>query len=321
VVSSLLEVRGLTTQFVGSRGAVRVVDEVDFDLSPGETLGIVGESGCGKSMTCQSILRLVPYPGKVVAGSVSLDGVDLLRKSEQEMRRVRGRHISMILQDPISSLNPAYTIGKQIAEAIQIHQGLTGQSLREKVVNMLSLVRIAFPEMRADDYPHMFSGGMRQRVAGAIALACQPRLLIADEPTTSLDVTTQAVYLQLLKDLQRENGFAMIFITHDFGIVARICDRVAVMYAGRIVESAPVRKIFNHPCHPYTRALLESVPKADRQVERLPAIPGQPPAADERYSGCAFKPRCPNGINCSGESFPPETKVGQEHTVRCWKHG
>jgi oligopeptide/dipeptide ABC transporter ATP-binding protein len=317
----LLEVRELTTYFYGLRGSIKAVDGIDFSVEQGMALGLVGESGCGKSITCLSILRLVPEPGRIASGEILFKGEDLIKKSEKEMRRIRGKHISMILQDPMSSLNPAYTIGEQIAEAIRSHQGLKGRSLWGKVLEILRLVRIPSAESRMYDYPHMFSGGMRQRVAGAIAMSCEPGLLIADEPTTSLDVTTQAIYLRLLKDIQKKSGLAMIFITHDFGIVAKMCDQVAVMYAGKIIENAPVREIFNNPRHPYTRALMDSVPKLEKRVTRLFNIPGQPPSLYGLPAGCAFKPRCPSvDGKCSSDEFPPVGEVGKGHGVRCWKY-
>jgi len=314
-------VRGLTTYFYGHRGSIKAVDGIDFSVEQGMALGLVGESGCGKSITCLSILRLVPEPGRIERGEILVKGEDLNKKSEEEMRQIRGKHISMILQDPMSSLNPAYSIGEQVAEAIRLHQGLRGRSLWERVLEILKLVRIPSAESRMHDYPHMFSGGMRQRAAGAIAMSCEPDLLIADEPTTSLDVTTQAIYLRLLKNIQKKSGLAMIFITHDFGIVAKMCDQVAVMYAGKIIENAPVREIFNNPRHPYTRALMDSVPKLEKKVTRLFNIPGQPPSLYEVPAGCAFKPRCPSvDGTCISKEFPPIGEVGKGHEVRCWKY-
>lgn len=318
---ALLQVRGLRTYFYGQRGTIKAVDGVDFSAEQGDTLGLVGESGCGKTISCLSILRLVPVPGRIVSGEVIFDGEDLLAKSEKEMRRIRGRRISMILQDPMSSLNPAFTIGAQVAEAVRIHQRLKGNLLWERAKEALRLVQIPSVESRIGDYPHMLSGGMRQRVVGAIALSCNPSLLIADEPTTSLDVTTQAVYLTLLKDIQKQSGVAMIFVTHDFGIVARMCDRVAVMYAGRIVEKAPVREIFNNPMHPYTRALMDSVPKLERKTSRLFSISGQPPSLYSMPTGCTFRPRCPAANErCRSGEYPPEVEVGNDHWSACWQH-
>jgi oligopeptide/dipeptide ABC transporter ATP-binding protein len=315
----LLEVKDLRTWFFTRWGVVKAVDGVSFTLGAGETLGLVGESGCGKSMTALSILRLQPRPaGRIVGGQVLLQGEDLLQKSEREMRDIRGRQISMILQDPMQSLNPVFNVGEQIAEALRIHQGLEGPTLWEQARDLLRRVKIPSPELRLRAYPHQMSGGMRQRVVGAISLACRPAILIADEPTTSLDVTIQAQYLRLLKGLQEEMGLAMIFITHDFGIVAKMCDRVAVMYAGRIVESAEVRELFNHPRHPYTVALLNSVPRLETKIERLSSIEGQPPSLYDLPAGCPFAPRCPHARDRCREEYPPEVAVAEGHRVSCW---
>ena len=262
---TLLEVRDLRTYIYTRRGVVKAVDGATFSVGRGETLGIVGESGSGKSMTCLSILRLVPEPGgRIVGGEIVFDGEDLLTKSREEMRRLRGSRISMILQDPMASLNPALTVGAQIAETLSLHRGLRGRALDARVLELLRQVRISDPKRRVHAYPHQMSGGIRQRVAGAIAISCQPSLLIADEPTTSLDVTIQAQYLRLLKEIQRETNLALVFVTHDLGIVAKLCDRVAVMYAGRIVETGTTREIFNRPRHPYTIALLDCLPTLKR---------------------------------------------------------
>jgi oligopeptide/dipeptide ABC transporter ATP-binding protein len=290
---ALLEVSDLRTWLFLRRGVVRAVDGVSFTISEGETLGLVGESGSGKSMAALSLLRLVPYPGRIVGGSVRFDGVDMLSLPEREMRDYRGRRLSMILQDPLSSLNPVLKIGDQVGEALVIHEGLKGSALKDRVVELLTSVGIPSPEKRLKDYPHQFSGGMRQRLCGAIALACGPQLLIADEPTTSLDVTVQLQYLRLLKDMQRQEGLAILFVTHDFGIVARMCNRVAVMYAGKIVELADVATILRSPKHPYTKALIESVPQMGEKVGRLNSIGGQPPSPIDPPSGCRFHPRCP----------------------------
>ncbi|MGH7311538.1 MAG: ABC transporter ATP-binding protein [Candidatus Rokuibacteriota bacterium] len=318
----LLEVRDLRTWFFTRWGVVKAVDGVSFTVREGETLGIVGESGCGKSMTALSILRLVPRPaGRIVGGEVLLEGEDLLGKSEREMRRIRGSRVSMILQDPMSSLNPVFTIGDQVAEALRIHQRLDGPGLWATARDMLRRVRIPSPELRLRAYPHQLSGGMRQRVVGAIALSCRPRVLIADEPTTSLDVTIQAQYLRLLKELQQEMRLALVFITHDFGIVAKVCDRVAVMYAGRIVETAEVREIFNRPRHPYTQALLASVPPLESRVERLASIEGQPPPLHALPPGCPFVPRCSHARAVCRQEYPPAVEVGNGdgHRAACWK--
>ena len=293
---ALLEVKGLQTSFFLHRGVVRSVDEVSFAIEAGETLGLVGESGSGKSITSLSLLRLVPKPGKITGGSVMFDGVDLLQLSEREMREYRGRQLSMILQDPLSSLNPVFRIGEQVGEGIVIHDKITGQPLHRRIVELMRQVEIPAAETRLGDYPHQFSGGMRQRVVGAVALACRPRLLIADEPTTSLDVTIQMQYLNLLKEIQRRENLAMLFVTHDLGVVAKMCDRVAVMYAGKIVEIGAVREIFDRPQHPYTKALINSVPKMGERRKRLASIEGHPPALLNLPPGCSFTPRCPEAF-------------------------
>ena len=315
----LLDVRELEASFLTARALVKAVDGVSFTVRRGETLGLVGESGSGKTVTCLSLLRLLPKASTAItAGRIVFEGQDLLRKSDAEMRAVRGARISMILQDSLTSLNPAFTVGAQVAEAIALHQGLRGHALRTHVIDALRRVRIPDPETHLDDYPHALSGGMRQRVAGAIALACNPSLLIADEPTTALDVTVQAQYLQLLKDVQRESGMSMLFVTHDFGVVARMCDAVAVMYAGRIVESAPTREIFDHPRHPYTRALLDCLPAVDGPVHELTSIEGRPPDLARLPLGCRFAPRCPLAVDAC-RVYPTETLVAPEHRVSCWR--
>jgi peptide/nickel transport system ATP-binding protein len=294
VTDALLDVRDLRTYIYTRRGVVKAVDGATFSVRRGETLGIVGESGSGKSMSCLSILRLVPEPGgRIVGGEIIFDGEDLLAKSAEEMRALRGSRVAMILQDPMASLNPALTVGEQIAETLRLHRGLRGSALDERVVELLRQVKISDPERRVHAYPHQMSGGIRQRVAGAIAISCGPSLLIADEPTTSLDVTIQAQYLRLLKDIQRETNLALVFVTHDLGIVAKLCDRVAVMYAGRIVETGTTRQIFNQPRHPYTIGLLNCLPTLKRGREPLAAIDGQPPDLAHVPPGCAFSPRCP----------------------------
>jgi oligopeptide/dipeptide ABC transporter ATP-binding protein len=319
---TLLDVKGLKTYFFTRWGITKAVDGVSFKVEERETLGLVGESGCGKSVTALSILRLVAKPaGKIVGGKVLFCGEDLLSKSEEEMRGYRGRHLSMILQDPIISLNPVLSIGEQIGEGILLHQGVKGKRLIEKVVEIMKMVRIPSPEIRLRDYPHQFSGGMRQRVVGAISLSCQPHLLIADEPTTSLDVTVQSQYLNLLRDIQRERNLSMIFITHDFGIVAKMCQKVAVMYAGKIIEMAKVRELFNNPAHPYSQALMRSVPKVNERVERLFSIEGQPPSLIDLSPGCAFLPRCNVSTDsCKRKESPPEINLNHDHLVRCWKY-
>ena len=317
--SVVLEVEDLRTHFVTRWGLVKAVDGVSFQLRAGETLGLVGESGSGKSVTALSIMRLVPSPpGRIVGGRVILEGDDLLQADESRMSQVRGGKIAMILQDPMTALNPVFDIEDQVGEALRIHKSLRARGLKEQVIAMLRRVRIPVPEIRIRDYPHQLSGGMRQRVVGAIGISCDPLVLIADEPTTSLDATIQAQYLRLLKDLQRQTGAALIFITHDFGIVARMCDRVAVMYAGRIVEQGAVRQIFDSPSHPYTEALINSVPKIEERVERLYAIQGQPPALWDLPRGCSFAPRCPYVLDRCHEEYPPLLNVGDRHTAACW---
>jgi peptide/nickel transport system ATP-binding protein len=318
----LLEVRDLRTYIYTRRGVVKAVDGATFSVRRGETLGIVGESGSGKSMTCLSILRLVPEPGgRIVGGEIFFDGENLLAKSPEEMRRLRGSRIAMILQDPMASLNPAMTVGEQIAETLALHRGLRGRALHERVVELLRQVRISDPERRVHAYPHQMSGGIRQRVAGAIAISCQPSLLIADEPTTSLDVTIQSQYLRLLKEIQRETNLALVFVTHDLGIVAKLCDRVAVMYAGRIVELGRTRDIFNHPRHPYAVGLLNCLPTLRRGREPLTAIEGQPPDLANVPTGCSFTPRCPIAEPRCGEKRPPLEPVDGEHLVACIRAG
>src|SRR2546421_4184507 len=273
----LLDVRGLTTHYVSARGTrvTRAVEDVSFTLRDGETLGIVGESGSGKSALARSVLRLLPPAARIGAGAVRFEGEVLLNKPESEMRRIRGKRIAMILQDPMASRNPLFTVGDQVGEPLRVHEGATRRGAWNRARGLLAAVRIPAPAARVRNYPHELSGGMRQRIVGAIAISCGPRLLIADEPTTSLDLTIQAQYLRLLRDLQRERGLAMIFITHNLGIVARMCDHVAVMYAGRLVEAGPVRRIFSSPAHPYTQALLESIPRMADGRKRLTAIDGQ----------------------------------------------
>jgi oligopeptide/dipeptide ABC transporter ATP-binding protein len=317
---SLLDVRDLHTHLHTRWGVVRAVDGVSFSVSEGETLGLVGESGSGKTMTALSVLRLVPEPAaRIVEGQILLDGDDLVPKSEREMRRVRGRRISMILQDPQTSLNPVFTAGAQIVEALKTLRADSRGNLWRRAEDALRRVRVAAPEQRLRDYPHQMSGGMKQRVVGAIALAGEPHLLIADEPTTALDATIQLQYLTLLRDIQTRTRLGMLFITHDFGIVARMCDRVAVMYAGRIVESGPVRTIFRAPRHPYTEALMASVPSMDAVVQRLPSIDGQPPALHRLPAGCRFAPRCRYADDRCRHEYPPSFPLGPAHEAACWR--
>ena len=316
----VLKVEDLQTYFFTRTGIVKAVDGVSFDLQKGETLGIVGESGSGKSMTAWSILGLVPKPaGRIVGGRILYQGENLLEKSDSEMQRIRGSGICMVMQDPLTSLNPVFNIGNQILECLRMNKDRPANSLRDQAVNLLSRVRIPAPEARIAAFPHQMSGGMRQRVVGAIAISRSPNLLIADEPTTSLDATIQLQYLGMLKEIQAQTGAAIIFITHDFGIVARMCDRVAVMYAGKIVEQADVLQLFDSPAHPYTEALLQSVPDLDTNVDLLPSIEGQPPSLGDLPEGCAFAPRCPYVFEKCSE-YPPEFSIGTGQVARCWRY-
>jgi len=316
----VLDVQNLKTHFFTRTGVVKAVDGVSFSLMPGETLGIVGESGSGKSMTALSLMRLVPQPaGRIVDGKILFQGEDLVEKTQSEMQDIRGRDICMILQDPMTSLNPVFSIGNQLTETVQQGERQSGSGLKARAIELLEKVKIASPETRMAAYPHQMSGGMRQRVVGAIAIAGAPKVLIADEATTSLDATIQYQYLALLKELQAETGMSIIFITHDFGIVAKMCDRVAVMYAGRVAENSDVRELFNNPAHPYTEALMRSVPNVDEEVEYLYSIEGQPPALDNLPPGCTFAPRCPHVFDRCNEAFPDLVHVGEGHSATCWK--
>lgn len=314
----VLDINNLQTHFATRWGTVKAVDGVTYSVRRGETLGVVGESGSGKSVTALSIMRLVPSPpGHIVGGEVMLNGRNLLELSERAMTEIRGGEVSMILQDPMTALNPVFTVENQVGEAIRIHQKLRGKDLWDSIVDALRKVRIPAPETRAKDYPHQLSGGMRQRVVGAIGISTSPDVIIADEPTTSLDVTIQAAYLRLLRQIQREAGVGIIFITHDFGIVAKMCDRVAVMYAGRIVESADVRTIFNNPLHEYTKALINSVPKLEEKTGRLPQIDGQPPLLYNLPEGDAFAPRSPLEYSEEDANIRPElVEVSPGHFVQ-----
>ena len=316
----VLKVEDLQTYFFTRTGIVKAVDGVSFELQKGETLGIVGESGSGKSMTAWSILGLVPKPaGRIVGGRILYQGENLLEKSDSEMQRIRGSGICMVMQDPLTSLNPVFNIGNQILECLRMNKDRPANSLRDQAVNLLARVRIPAPEARIAAFPHQMSGGMRQRVVGAIAISRSPNLLIADEPTTSLDATIQLQYLGMLKEIQAQTGAAIIFITHDFGIVARMCDRVAVMYAGKIVEQADVLQLFDSPAHPYTEALLQSVPDLDTNVDLLPSIEGQPPSLGDLPEGCAFAPRCPYVFEKCSE-YPPEFSIETGQVARCWRY-
>ena len=316
----VLEVNNLSTYFQTRWGTVKAVDGVSFDLSRGETLGIVGESGSGKSVTMLSLMQLVPTPpGRIVDGEIILDGQDLLQLNDDQMSKVRGSQIALIIQDPMTSLNPVFSIGNQVMEAVQIHQDIPKKSILDMALDVLRKVNIPAAETRIKDYPHQMSGGMRQRVVGAISISCQPSVLIADEPTTSLDVTIQAQYLKLLKELQEEQDLGLIFITHDFGVVAKMCDKVAVMYAGKIVEQGSVRDIFNNPSHPYTEALLASVPKLEEDVDRLYSIEGQPPTLHDLPQGCPFAPRCAYVMDRCREDSPTTIQVNETHSAAWWR--
>jgi oligopeptide/dipeptide ABC transporter ATP-binding protein len=316
----LLQVEDLRSFFFTRKGVVKAVDGISFYVREGETFGLVGESGCGKTVTGLSILRLLPEPGgHIVGGKIILDGTDLLELDMKEMRKYRGKVISMILQDPMTSLNPVYTVGDQISEAVRLHQGLRDEKVEEEVISALRLLKIPSPEVILGDYPFQLSGGMRQRVVGAIAMSCHPRLLIADEPTTALDATIQAQYIALFKDVQKKTNVSIIFITHDFGVVANMCHRVAVMYAGKILETATTSEIFKDPKHPYTVALMQSVPRLDQKKGRLYSIKGQPPSLRNLPAGCRFALRCPVVKPVCREEEPPEVEISKGHFVSCWK--
>jgi peptide/nickel transport system ATP-binding protein len=318
-MTPLLEVRDLRTDFYTDDGVFRAVDGVSFSLGKGRSLGIVGESGCGKSVTALSIMGLVPQPpGKIASGEIRFEGTDLLSLSAAAMRDLRGNQIAMIFQEPMTSLNPAFTIGDQIAEGLLRHKPLSRSAAREQAIEMLRRVRLPSPESRYDDYPHRLSGGMRQRAMIAMALVCEPRLLIADEPTTALDVTIQAQILELMRTLREETGTAIVLITHDLGVVAEFADDVVVMYAGRIVEQASVEALFADPQHPYTIGLLGSIPRLDLVQERLATIEGQVPMRLANITGCAFAPRCPFANAHCREAAPPLTDVGNGQMAACW---
>ena len=315
----LLQVRDLHTHFTSFGGSriVKAIDGIDFDVREGETLGLIGESGSGKTTTCLSIVGLLPAGARIVAGSIRFSGEELTTKTQAAMRHVRGRSIAMILQDPMASLNPLFSIFTQVSEPAFYHLRVRGRPLRERVKDLLSSVRIPSAQRRMREHPHQMSGGMRQRIVGAIALSAHPRLIIADEPTTNLDVTIQAQYLDLLKDIQLSTGVAIIFVTHNLGIVARMCDTMAVMYAGRIVEHGAVRDLFNAPKHPYTRALLGSIARLGSK-DALTAIPGQPPNLARLPPGCAFQPRCSEAQPICAITPPGKACHGAAWTARCW---
>ncbi len=314
----LLRVCGLRTSFFTDQGEVRAVDDVSFVVQPGKLVCIVGESGSGKTVTALSIMRLLPERGKIVGGQIWFEGIDLCRLSEHEMRRLRGAKIAMVFQEPMTSLNPVFTVGSQIGEAIRLHQGATRKQARERSIEMLKLVKIADPERRVDDYPHQLSGGMRQRVMIAMALSCNPRLLIADEPTTALDVTIQAQILDLISELKQRLGLSVILVTHDLGLVAEYADEVTILYAARVMERAAAQALFRNPLNPYTRALLDSIPAMGTAPgSRLRAIPGTVPSPLNPPPGCRFHPRCPIAIDDCARVEPPLEAKAPEHYVAC----
>jgi len=316
----LLEVKSLKTQFFTRDGVVKAVDDVSLYVNEGETLGIVGESGCGKSVTVLSVMRLIPQPpGKIVGGEVMFDGRDLLKVSDDEIRKVRGNKIAMIFQDPMTSLNPVLTIGRQIREGLELHMGMNNQESRKRSAELLAMVGIPEAEERLDDYPHQFSGGMRQRAMIAMALGCDPQILIADEPTTALDVTIQAQIVELVKRLRDELRMAIIWITHDLGVIAGLADRVMVMYAGHVVEESTVKELYANPRHPYTLGLLGSLPRLDEaRAERLTSIEGLPPDLIDLPPGCAFELRCAHAIGKCQQERPELESVGPKHRIACW---
>ena len=316
----LLEIQDLRTHFHTDDGVAKAVDGVNYAIKPGETLGVVGESGCGKSVTAMSVMRLIPMPpGEIVSGRILFQGRDLLELSEAEMRKIRGNEISVIFQEPMTSLNPVFKVGQQIGEALQLHQKLSKEQARERTIELLQKVGIPDPGKRVDEYPHQMSGGMKQRVMIAMALACGPALLIADEPTTALDVTIQAQILDLLKELQETEGMAILMITHDLGVIAESADHVAVMYAGKVVEYAPVVELFENPKHPYTVGLFRSLPRVGEEKEMLEVIRGNVPNPLEFPKGCKFWPRCPHANDRCKSDEPVLEQIGTEHTVACWR--
>ena len=320
-MAKLLEVKNLTTQFFTSAGTVQAVDDVSFDIDEGETVAVVGESGCGKSVSALSILRLIPWPpGKIIGGSIHFSGHDLLALSDDEIRKIRGREISMVFQEPMTSLNPVLSIGLQLTETMEHHLGISNDKAHQRATELLAKVGISDPERRLSQYPHHLSGGMRQRVMIAMALSCEPKLIIADEPTTALDVTIQAQILELMKDLTKELGVALMVITHNLGVVARYADRVNVMYAGKLVEMGNARQIYHDPHHPYTLGLLASVPRMDQpRGSRLVPIEGQPPDLTRLDSGCAFRPRCRFAVERCASEIPALQSVDSEHAAACWR--
>lgn len=316
---TVLEVKNLQTYFYSSEGVAKAVDGVSFTLQKGETLGIVGESGCGKSMTSLSLLRLVPSPpGKIINGEILLNNTDILKLSDEELRKIRGNKISMIFQEPMTSLNPVLSVGEQIAESIRLHQGLSRKEAWQKAVDMIRLVGIPAPEKRAKQEPYQLSGGMRQRIMIAMALACTPDVLIADEPTTALDVTIQAQIIDIIQNLQKQLGMSILFITHDLGVVAEICDKIAVMYAGQVVEEGTTDSLFEKPLHPYTNGLIQSLPKLYEDQEELSTIQGTVPSPYHYPSGCRYAERCPFATELCREKQPELLTIEPEKKVRCW---
>ena len=315
----LLKVQGLKTHFFTDDGVYKSLNGVDFEVAEGETLGIVGESGSGKTVTALSILRLIQYPGKIIEGKIEFQGQDILKLSESEMRKIRGNEIAMIFQEPMTSLNPLYTIGNQIEEVLKLHSNLKRRELRNRTIELLKLVKIPRAKEIVDEYPHQLSGGMRQRVMIAMALACTPKLLIADEPTTALDVTVQAQILDLICDIKKKQNSAMLLITHDMGVVAEMCDRVIVMYAGRIVEEADVVTLFKNTGHFYTQGLLNSIPTLNTEKEWLDCIPGNVPIPLAMPKGCKFAPRCAYATERCMEEEPELTEISRGHKIRCHK--
>lgn len=321
MIQPILKIENLHTHFFSDRGEIPAVDGVNLYINPGEVLGVVGESGCGKSVTSLSILGLVPSPpGRIMDGRILFKGRDIVPLKEKELRKIRGNSVSMIFQEPMTSLNPLFTVGQQIMETVRLHRGLRKKEARALAIEMLGKVGIPRPEAIIDEYPHQLSGGMRQRVMIAMSISCSPELLIADEPTTALDVTIQAQILDLIRRLNEEQGTAVMMITHDLGVVAEMCHRVAVMYAGKVVEEGSVHDIFKKPLHPYTRGLIQSVPRMDVELDRLYSIPGNVPILSNELQGCRFAPRCSNVMEICQRSLPQLTLQEEHHSCRCWLH-
>jgi oligopeptide/dipeptide ABC transporter ATP-binding protein len=320
-MENLLEIKNLKTSFATEEGRVQAVDDVSLTIKPGEVVGLVGESGCGKTVTSLSILQLLATPpASIDGGQILFEGTDLLKLSADEIRKIRGNDIAMIFQEPMTSLNPVFTIGNQLMESIELHQHLSGGAARKRAIEMLKLVGIPRPDEVIDEYPHRFSGGMRQRAMIAMALSCNPKLLIADEPTTALDVTIQAQILKLMQDLREQIQTAVLFITHDLSVIAEMADRVLVMYSGKVVEEADVFSLFHEPQHPYTRGLIKSRPSIDDEQERLLFIPGNVPNPLEMPGGCPFHPRCEHAMSICGDQMPPHRQLKAGHGVSCWLH-